>query len=154
MILTNQGSVALETDHKALKSDKRPKSLPTFKAKVASVFDQLDIPIALFAATSRDQYRKPRTGMWNEVLEDFDLDVQDGPDLEACFFIGDAGGRPARTTNKADHSCSDRWLNGRNLIDWSTLTESQEFRGKRGYSISYTRRVLSTRVTASLYERF
>lgn len=42
------------------------------------------------------------------MLEDFDLDVHEGPDLEASFFIGDAGGRPVRTSVKADHSCSDR----------------------------------------------
>ncbi len=46
--------------------------------------------------------------MWNEVLDEFDLDIHNGPDLEASFFVGDAGGRPARSTVKADHSCSDR----------------------------------------------
>ena len=122
MVLTNQGSVALENDHWAIRSDKRPKSLPTFKAKVSSIFGQLDFSITLFAATSRDQFRKPRTGMWNEVLENFDLDVPEGPDLKACFFVGDAGGRPARSTAKADHSCSDRLLYGRSLFKMSTLT--------------------------------
>ena len=49
-------------------------------------------------------------GMWNELLEDVDLDIDDGPDLEASFFVGDAGGRPATGDFKADHSCSDRDL--------------------------------------------
>ena len=62
----------------------------------------------LLAATARDLYRKPRTGMWKEMLEDLDLDEGDGPDLESSFFVGDAGGRAARTNAKADHSCSDR----------------------------------------------
>lgn len=42
------------------------------------------------------------------MLEEFDLDDHDGPDLDESFFIGDAGGRPATTSGKADHSCSDR----------------------------------------------
>ena len=46
--------------------------------------------------------------MWSEFLEDFDLDEGEGPDLHSSFFVGDAGGRAARTNAKADHSCSDR----------------------------------------------
>lgn len=62
----------------------------------------------LLAATGQDEFRKPRTQMWHEVLEEFDLDANDGPDTTACFFVGDAGGRPAKINNRADHSCSDR----------------------------------------------
>lgn len=46
--------------------------------------------------------------MWYEVLEEFDLDSAGGPHISACFFVGDAGGRPARSDAKADHSCVDR----------------------------------------------
>lgn len=91
-----------------MKSDQ--KSLANFKSKANSVFNQLDIPIMLLAATARDQYRKPRTRMWKELLEEFDLDTSEGPDLGASFFVGDAGGRAARSGAKADHSCSDRSL--------------------------------------------
>lgn len=108
VILTNQGSVSLTKNPNIVQSEKRPGSLSSFKSKVTTVFSQLDLPVTLFAATGRDQYRKPRAGMWNEVLEEFDLDVDGGPDLEASFFVGDAGGRPARSTIKADFSCSDR----------------------------------------------
>ena len=48
--------------------------------------------------------------MWKELLEELDLEVRDGPDLSASFFVGDAGGRPARKNSKVDHSCSDRNL--------------------------------------------
>lgn len=64
--------------------------------------------MVLLAATARDLYRKPRTGMWKELLEDLDLDEGVGPALESCFFVGDAAGRPAATNAKADHACSDR----------------------------------------------
>ncbi len=108
-ILTNQGSISLRNDPKTLKGDQR--NLAHFKAKVASVFAHLDFPIVLLAATARDEYRKPRTRMWHELLEEMDLDVQGSPDLSACFFVGDAGGRPARKGAKADHACSDRLRN-------------------------------------------
>lgn len=62
----------------------------------------------LLAATARDQYRKPRTQMWHEVFEEFDLDANIDSDMTACFFVGDAGGRPARSNARADHSRSDR----------------------------------------------
>ncbi|KAL8808059.1 MAG: hypothetical protein Q9182_000337 [Xanthomendoza sp. 2 TL-2023] len=105
-ILSNQGSISLQNDPKSIKSDQ--KSLANFKSKVSSVFSQLDFPVILLAASARDNYRKPRTGMWTELLEELDLDDSHGPDLEASFFVGDAGGRAARSGAKADHSCSDR----------------------------------------------
>ena len=106
MIFTNQGSVSLKSDSKTAKADQ--KSLATFKAKTTAVFSHFDFPVTLLAATTRDLYRKPRIGMWSELLEDFDLDEGEGPDLQSSFFVGDAGGRVARTNAKTDHSCSDR----------------------------------------------
>ena len=47
--------------------------------------------------------------MWKELLEEYDFDVTEQPDLEQSFFIGDAAGREARPGSKADHSCSDRY---------------------------------------------
>ena len=106
VILSNQGGISLKADPKTIRNDQ--KRLSEFKMKAGSVFSQLDFPITLFAATSRDQYRKPRTGMWNELLEDCDLDVDPGPDLQSSFFVGDAAGRSASKGLKADHSSSDR----------------------------------------------
>lgn len=108
VILSNQGGISLRSDPKTVKSDQ--KRLSDFKAKVSLVFAQLDFPIAIYAATARDQYRKPRTGMWYELIEDLDLDVGDGPDLAGSFFIGDAGGRQAAWGDRGDHSCSDRFV--------------------------------------------
>lgn len=107
-ILSNQGSIGLKTDSKLIKNEQ--KSLANFKSKASSVFNQLGIPILLLAATARDQYRKPRVGMWTELLEEIDLDTREGPVLGESFFVGDAGGRAARSGAKADHSCSDRSL--------------------------------------------
>lgn len=107
IIISNQGGISLATDSKSLKSDK--KRLSDFKQKVGAVLSQLDMPVTLFAATERNEYRKPRTGMWRELLEYYDLD-EDGPDMEASVFVGDAGGRHGDLDSKtnADFACSDR----------------------------------------------
>ena len=106
VIITNQGSVSLRNDPKTVKNDQR--SLANFKSKVASVLSHFDFPILLLAATARDCYRKPRIKTWEQLLDDLDLDEGDGPNLHSSFFVGDAGGRAARTNRKADHACSDR----------------------------------------------
>jgi len=112
VIISNQGGISLAMDSKSLKSDK--KRLSDFKQKVSAVLGQLDMPVTVFAATERDQYRKPRTGMWQELIEYYDLD-EDGPDMEASMFVGDAGGRHGDLDSKtnADFACSDRYVRGK-----------------------------------------
>lgn len=107
-VVSNQGGISLRNDSKSLKSDL--KRLSDFKGKFTSVAVQLDFPISIYAATSKDQYRKPRVGMWAELRKDNHLGSLDSVDLENSFFVGDAGGRPrdqAANTVK-DHSCVDR----------------------------------------------
>lgn len=42
----------------------------------------------IFTATGHDQYRKPETGMWKELINNIDVDI------DKSFYVGDAGGRP------------------------------------------------------------
>ena len=108
-IVSNQGGISLKPDPKTVKSDQ--KRLADFKTKVTAVFNQLDLPISIYAATTRDQYRKPRTGIWHELLEDYDLESADTIDLENSVFVGDAGGREAVAGGVVkDHSCVDRFV--------------------------------------------
>lgn len=107
-IVSNQGGISLKPDPKTVKSDQ--KRLADFKTKVTAVFNHLDFPISIYAATSRDRYRKPRTGMWDELLEDYDLENADSIDLENSVFVGDAGGREAVAGGVKDHSCVDRFV--------------------------------------------
>ncbi|GAP88621.1 putative polynucleotide kinase 3 phosphatase [Rosellinia necatrix] len=82
-----------------------------FKKKCAAVLRDLGVPTTVYAATERDRYRKPRTGMWAEVCADYGIPEAD-VDLEHSVFVGDAGGRVERRSAPAaapkDFSCSDR----------------------------------------------
>ncbi|KAL2013806.1 hypothetical protein VTN00DRAFT_1331 [Thermoascus crustaceus] len=100
VVLSNQKRISLQSQLKAGRSES--KSLSNFKEKATAVMRQLDVPMSIYAATQYDEYRKPRMGMWKELLDDYDLDVGEGVDLQGSFFVGDAAGRPG------DHSCSDR----------------------------------------------
>lgn len=72
------------------------------------MFNQLDIPVSIYAATEKDVFRKPRTGMWKELLEDYDIHLPGDLDIVNSIFIGDAGGRSAAGGKSKDFSCSDR----------------------------------------------
>lgn len=109
MIISNQGGIALRADanSKAPKANHTTK-LASFKAKVSAVLNQLDIPISIYAATAKDIYRKPRTGMWKELFEDYNIHDPGDLDLESSIFVGDAAGRVAGGGKSKDFSCSDR----------------------------------------------
>lgn len=85
--------------------------MASFKQKCGVVLAQLDLPLVLYAATGKDIYRKPRTGMWKQMCDDWDLAEAD-VDLQNSIFVGDAGGRTAylegRKAVPKDFSCSDR----------------------------------------------
>ncbi|KAJ5947070.1 hypothetical protein N7466_000085 [Penicillium verhagenii] len=98
VIFSNQKKISIQKDVKAGKTES--KSLAAFKEKIAAIMSILKIPMSVYAATEDDKYRKPRTGMWEEFVDDWDLDVV-GIDKENSIFVGDAAGRPK------DHSASD-----------------------------------------------
>ncbi|CAJ2512036.1 Uu.00g076610.m01.CDS01 [Anthostomella pinea] len=118
VILSNQAGLTLHPhpNSKAPKNAGKAK-VSNFKQKCSAVLAQLDLPTTVYAATARDNYRKPRTGMWKEVCEDYDIPEHE-VDLENSVFVGDAGGRTAQLRDAAsgaaatgkDFSCSDRNL--------------------------------------------
>lgn len=110
MILSNQAGLAFKSDSKKKKPDpKKANRLSVFKTKVSAALSQLGIAeITLYAATEYDIFRKPRPGMWKEMIEDYDLDDAEGIDLENSFFVGDAAGRIATQGKPKDFGCSDR----------------------------------------------
>jgi bifunctional polynucleotide phosphatase/kinase len=131
--VSNQAAISLAQNSKSLKNDM--KSLSNFKTKTATVLGQLDLPISIYAATERDKFRKPRTAMWSELLEDNNLLAADAVDLENCIFVGDAAGRIDRAKGgvkmKKDHSCGDRYVS-RNLGSVLMLTWCRDFAANVG----------------------
>ncbi|KAF9637179.1 HAD-superfamily hydrolase subfamily IIIA [Lasiodiplodia theobromae] len=105
-IVSNQSGISLKSNSsKAPKADL--KRLSDFKAKATAIIAQLDLPISIYAATAKDEFRKPRPGMWRQLLHDYGLeDAYGAVDLEKSLFVGDAAGRSGGTTK--DFSCSDR----------------------------------------------
>ncbi|OAL70642.1 polynucleotide kinase 3'-phosphatase [Trichophyton violaceum] len=116
VIVSNQKAVSLKPDGKAKTGNSDSKSLSVLKEKITTMLDtlDLDVPVSIYAATQYDEYRKPRMGMWREMVKDLGLDMSDDVDdqeasrpiktldLESSIFVGDAAGR------KGDHSCCDR----------------------------------------------
>ncbi|KAI0885039.1 PNK3P-domain-containing protein [Annulohypoxylon maeteangense] len=116
IILSNQAGITLHPDPKS----KAPKAgnknkVEKFKQKCSAVLAQLDLPTTVYAATGRDIFRKPRTGMWTELCRDYEI-PEDEVELQGSIFVGDAGGRTAQLKNSEtgaaatakDFSCSDR----------------------------------------------
>jgi DNA 3'-phosphatase len=114
VVLSNQAGISLKTDPKTPKAQRS--RLGEFKTKASAVFSQLDIPISIYAATEKDIYRKPRTGMWKELLEDYDIHQPADLNLQDSIFVGDAGGRHASVGHPKDFSCSDRYVHHRVLF--------------------------------------
>jgi len=118
VIVSNQGGVSLKPDPKTAKG--QGKRLTDFKSKVGKVMSQLSFPISLYAATRNDRFRKPRTGIWDMLLKDLEIEEKD-VDRSQSLFVGDAGGRlggepvigskgklAKSALAKKDFSCSDR----------------------------------------------
>ena len=100
VIFSNQGGIARG---KPTKED--------FMKKISSISIRLRVPLLVIAATNRDIYRKPCTGMWSHLLEHENGKIV--PKLASSFYVGDAAGRFADwrkgmpTAISSDFVCSN-----------------------------------------------
>lgn len=113
IIVSNQAKISIVTKAAAKKAKvagsggakgllPESKSLSNFKEKMTMVMKRLGLSlVSVYAAAEDDSYRKPRLGMWRQLLADYHLDDLD---VDASFCVGDAAGRVG------DHSNSDRWV--------------------------------------------
>ncbi|KAF7302998.1 hypothetical protein MKEN_01262700 [Mycena kentingensis (nom. inval.)] len=99
-------AVVLVTNQAGLKT---PKMQEDWKKKIGSVVKAMgDVPFRLYAATKKDNYRKPLIGMWEELEKQF---ADDGVQIDksASFFVGDAAGRVFPESKvKKDFAGTDR----------------------------------------------
>lgn len=109
VVISNQGAVSLRADAKTPVAGQM-RSLNNIKGKIKAVALALDVPLSVYAATGKDEFRKPRGGLWGVLRRDYGLVGEGEVDVKASFFVGDAGGREEDKAagRKKDHSCSDR----------------------------------------------
>ncbi|XP_076268028.1 polynucleotide kinase 3'-phosphatase [Rhynchophorus ferrugineus] len=79
-----------------------------FKKKIENILKSLNLPVQVFIAIGKKHFRKPRTGMWDCLLNKKNNDIS--IDINQSFFVGDAAGREKNWAPKRnkDHSCADR----------------------------------------------
>ncbi|KAJ6523631.1 polynucleotide kinase 3'-phosphatase [Mycena capillaripes] len=99
-------SIVLVSNQAGLKS---PAMVKKYKEKIGLIAAAVpDLPFRIFAATAKDNFRKPMTGIW-EALEK--LYAEDGVQIDkaSSFFVGDAAGRHyPNSTRSKDFASSDR----------------------------------------------
>ncbi|KAJ7103101.1 polynucleotide kinase 3 phosphatase-domain-containing protein [Mycena belliarum] len=97
VLISNQGGL------------KSPVQKKAWKEKIALIADALPgIPFRLFAATAKDNYRKPMIGMW-DALEKLYAAENVQIDRTSSFFVGDAAGRhDPNNAKKKDWASTDR----------------------------------------------
>eukprot|EP00798_Chlamydomonas_sp_ICE-L_P022844 gene22844-30018_t len=82
VIFSNQGAV---------KSAVTGKAASNVKTKLNNIVKQVGVPAVAIMSTMTDEFRKPKTGMWDFLVEKLNGGVQ--PDKSKCFFVGDMAGR-------------------------------------------------------------
>jgi len=75
-------------------------------SRINKFLDNIKIPINVMISKKDDKYRKPHTGMWDEL---FILGITD-IDYKKSFFVGDAAGRIYSGRKKKDFAASDRYF--------------------------------------------
>ncbi|CAB3980855.1 bifunctional polynucleotide phosphatase kinase isoform X2 [Paramuricea clavata] len=124
VIFTNQGPIS---KGKLKKED--------FQRKMENISSKLKVPLQVFAATSKDIYRKPMQGMWRHLVEKQNHGMP--IDHTRSFYVGDAAGRPVNWAPKMkkDFACSDRTF-AKNL-EISFHTPEELFLNKKPASFNW-----------------
>ncbi|KAF3667334.1 putative polynucleotide 3'-phosphatase ZDP-like isoform X2 [Capsicum annuum] len=98
VIFTNESNIERWKKSRQAAVDSKIGRLEQF-IKVVGVPIQVFIACGLSQIKPEDPFRKPKTGMWNIMKQQFNSGVP--IDMDESFFVGDAAGR------KGDHSDAD-----------------------------------------------
>lgn len=85
-----------------------PSKIKDYKNKIINILKALDLPVQVFISLGKRIYRKPRTGMWNVLVQQKNDGVY--VNKKSSFYVGDAAGREKNWAPKRnkDHSIADR----------------------------------------------
>lgn len=83
--------IVIFSNQALIKSALTGKGATKFKAKVDSILKAAGVPAAVLAATMKDEFRKPETGMWHFFVEK--CNGKTGVDKDESYYVGDAAGR-------------------------------------------------------------
>jgi len=97
-------TIVIFTNQKGISMGKL--SVDDFKGRISMISEKLGVPLRVYAALKNDFYRKPRLGMFDELLSDLNIEA-DSIDKKSSFYCGDAAGRPKRKSYPKDFSDSD-----------------------------------------------
>ncbi|RLN55309.1 hypothetical protein BBJ28_00021499 [Nothophytophthora sp. Chile5] len=75
--------------------------------KVEAIVTKLDLPMLVFLGTDDNLMRKPRVGMWKEMLKLVDADGEEAVDKQSSLYCGDAAGRPKIAGRTKDFAATD-----------------------------------------------
>lgn len=105
-LVADEYKIVIFTNQAGLRKD--TKKIENFKKKIENIVTALDLPIQVFISTTDSIYRKPATGMWEALQNDYNNNQKIAKDKS--FYVGDAAGRPENWMpgKKKDHSVSDR----------------------------------------------
>jgi bifunctional polynucleotide phosphatase/kinase len=93
-IITNQGRLTDSDGNEAPEAQ-------VFKQKIEHIFDILGIPLTIYAACANDNWRKPRTGIWELLVQEYQ---QKGQKIDNnSYLVGDAAGRASDHTDADIH---------------------------------------------------
>ena len=84
--------IVIFSNQATVKSALGGKAAAQIKAKVDEILAGAGVPATVYAATLKDENRKPKLGMWTQ----FTQNSNDGKevDKESSYYVGDAAGRP------------------------------------------------------------
>ncbi|BDA42742.1 Bifunctional polynucleotide phosphatase/kinase [Coccomyxa sp. Obi] len=91
VIFSNQAGIGKQLDGKMSVK---------LRQRAENMLAKMGVDATVLYACGKDNFRKPKTGMWDYFVENLNGGVS--PDKAECFFVGDAAGRPTDIQGGAD----------------------------------------------------